>query len=68
MDGFMGRLDEIDALADRGPGFVWRLQSTVCRYDRKQTACLARQSLSHVLWQFIIGIVIPVTYATLFHV
>jgi len=27
MSGFMGRLDEINALADNGPGFVWRLQS-----------------------------------------
>ena len=23
----MGRLDEINALADNSPGFVWRLQS-----------------------------------------
>jgi hypothetical protein len=27
MSGFMGRLDEINALADNSPGFVWRLQS-----------------------------------------
>jgi hypothetical protein len=27
MAGFMGRLDEINALADRTPGFVWRLQT-----------------------------------------
>jgi len=27
MAGFMARLDEINALADRSPGFVWRLQS-----------------------------------------
>lgn len=27
MAGFMQRLDEINALADRSPGFVWRLQS-----------------------------------------
>jgi hypothetical protein len=27
MAGFMGRLDEINALADAAPGFVWRLQS-----------------------------------------
>jgi hypothetical protein len=27
MGGFMGRLDEINALADAAPGFVWRLQS-----------------------------------------
>jgi heme-degrading monooxygenase HmoA len=26
MAGFMARLDEINALADRSPGFVWRLQ------------------------------------------
>jgi heme-degrading monooxygenase HmoA len=26
MIGFMSRLDEINALADRAPGFVWRLQ------------------------------------------
>ena len=25
--GFVARLDEINALADRSPGFVWRLQS-----------------------------------------
>ncbi len=25
MDGFMSALDEINALADRSPGFVWRL-------------------------------------------
>ena len=25
--GFMSRLDEINALADRAPGFVWRMQS-----------------------------------------
>jgi hypothetical protein len=28
MAGFMGRLDEINALAERSPGFVWRLQGT----------------------------------------
>jgi hypothetical protein len=28
MAGFMRRLDEINALADRSPGFVWRLQTT----------------------------------------
>jgi Domain of unknown function (DUF3291) len=28
MAGFMKRLDEINALADRAPGFVWRLQTT----------------------------------------
>ncbi len=27
MAGFMGALDEINALADRSPGFVWRLQT-----------------------------------------
>ncbi|MEH6609939.1 MAG: DUF3291 domain-containing protein [Halioglobus sp.] len=27
MSGFMSRLDEINALADHSPGFVWRLQS-----------------------------------------
>ncbi len=27
MSGFMTRLDEINALADSAPGFVWRLQS-----------------------------------------
>lgn len=27
MSGFMDRLDEINALAERSPGFVWRLQS-----------------------------------------
>jgi hypothetical protein len=27
MAGFMNRLDEINALADRSPGFVWRLQT-----------------------------------------
>ena len=26
MDGFVDRLDELNALADRSPGFVWRLQ------------------------------------------
>jgi hypothetical protein len=28
MAGFMARLDEINALADGSPGFVWRLQTT----------------------------------------
>lgn len=28
MAGFVNRLDEINALADRSPGFVWRLQTT----------------------------------------
>jgi len=28
MAGFMNRLDEINALADNTPGFVWRLQTT----------------------------------------
>ncbi len=28
MAGFVARLDEINALADRSPGFVWRLQGT----------------------------------------
>jgi len=27
MAGFTGRLDEINALAEKSPGFVWRLQS-----------------------------------------
>lgn len=27
MSGFVARLDEINALADRSPGFVWRLQT-----------------------------------------
>lgn len=27
MSGFMNRLDEINALAEQSPGFVWRLQS-----------------------------------------
>jgi hypothetical protein len=27
MDGFVSRLDEINALADMSPGFVWRLQT-----------------------------------------
>ena len=27
MSGFMNRLDEINELAERSPGFVWRLQS-----------------------------------------
>jgi len=28
MRGFVARLDEINALADRSPGFVWRLQTS----------------------------------------
>jgi hypothetical protein len=28
MSGFVGRLEEINALADRSPGFVWRLQAS----------------------------------------
>lgn len=28
MSGFVNRLDEINALADRSPGFVWRLQTS----------------------------------------
>ena len=28
MAGFMNRLDELNALADRSPGFVWRLQTS----------------------------------------
>ncbi len=28
MAGFMNRLDEVNAIADRAPGFVWRLQTT----------------------------------------
>lgn len=28
MAGFMARLDEINALADKSPGFVWRLQTS----------------------------------------
>ena len=27
MHGFMSRLDDLNALADRSPGFVWRLQT-----------------------------------------
>lgn len=27
MSGFVSRLEEINALADRAPGFIWRLQS-----------------------------------------
>src|SRR5262249_28077585 len=27
MQGFVSKLDEINALADRAPGFVWRLQT-----------------------------------------
>src|SRR5438270_13960757 len=29
MAGFVTRLDEINALAERSPGFVWRLQTSV---------------------------------------
>ena len=29
MSGFVSRLDEINAVADRSPGFVWRLQTPV---------------------------------------
>ena len=29
MAGFVARLDEVNALADRSPGFVWRLQTPV---------------------------------------
>ncbi|MBV9073134.1 MAG: DUF3291 domain-containing protein [Acidobacteria bacterium] len=28
MHGFVSRLDELNALADRSPGFVWRLQTS----------------------------------------
>ena len=28
MAGFVARLDDINALADRSPGFVWRLQTS----------------------------------------
>lgn len=28
MAGFVSRLDDLNALADRSPGFVWRLQTT----------------------------------------
>jgi len=28
MAGFVNRLDEINALADRSPGFIWRLQTS----------------------------------------
>src|SRR5580658_9851797 len=28
MSGFVARLDEINALADSSPGFVWRLQTS----------------------------------------
>jgi Domain of unknown function (DUF3291) len=28
MAGFIARLDEINALADKSPGFIWRLQTT----------------------------------------
>jgi len=27
MEGFVARLDEINAIADNSPGFVWRLQT-----------------------------------------
>ena len=27
MDGFVSRLDEINALAEKAPGFIWRLQT-----------------------------------------
>ena len=29
MAGFVNRLDEVNALADRSPGFVWRLETSV---------------------------------------
>src|SRR5690349_23707139 len=28
MSGFVARLDEINALADRSPGFIWRFQTS----------------------------------------
>lgn len=28
MEGFVSRLDELNAIADRSPGFVWRLQTS----------------------------------------
>lgn len=27
MEGFVSHLDEINSIADRAPGFVWRLQT-----------------------------------------
>jgi len=43
MAGFMNRLDELNAIADKSPGFVWRLQTnegnaTYFRHIRRTTA------------------------------
>ena len=35
MHGFMSRLDEINALADHSPGFVWRLQTDAGNATRR---------------------------------
>jgi len=32
MAGFMGRLDELNKLADESPGFVWRLQTEAGKF------------------------------------
>ena len=54
MAGFVSRLDEINALADHSPGFVWRLQTPVgnATYFRpypKMTGYLINMSV----WEYI---------------
>jgi hypothetical protein len=58
MAGFVARLDEINALADRSPGFVWRLQTgegnaTYLRpYDDDRTATSGSASSRRRTWPY----------------
>jgi hypothetical protein len=51
MAGFVGLLDEINALADRSPGFVWRLQTEAGDATTLQPYDDARIILNMSVWE-----------------
>lgn len=52
MAGFMGQLDEINALAERSPGFVWRYITDSCDGGQRELAD-ARVLFNMSVWESI---------------
>lgn len=51
MAGFVGRLDEINALADAAPGFVWRLQNEAGNNTYLRPYADERMLLNMSVWE-----------------
>lgn len=51
MDGFRNQLDPINALADRSPGFVWRLQTEDGNATAIRPYADARMAINMSVWE-----------------